>query len=81
MDSQGTRGVGILQLQVTEIVADLTQMRADTRAWQTEHERQHEQERRERIVGRRWLVGTGIAGLASMAAVISMLIELLSHVH
>ena len=81
MDELGTRGVGILQLQVAGLVTDLAQAQADTRAWQATHEAHHEVERHERIIARRWLVGTGVGGVASMAAVITMLWQIIGHIH
>lgn len=56
-------------------------MKADVDGQFTAHRRVHEQEARDRITGRRWLVGIGLAGLASMSAVITLLVDVLGHLH
>ena len=81
IDDRGTRGVTIIQAQVTDLIKDTADFRDETRGWQRHHEGQHEQDQRDRTIARRWLVGAGIAGLASMATVITMLLDVLSHVH
>jgi hypothetical protein len=42
---------------------------------------QNEQDRKERITRRRWLIGMGIAGLMAMSGVAGLLIELLIRTH
>lgn len=75
------RGVTTLQAQVRELAADLSELKGETRTWQETHERYHEQDTRDRAAGRRWLIGTGIAGLAAMTAAIGLLIDIASHLH
>lgn len=77
LDAHGSRGVIVLQAQVVELVKDMGQM---TGAFE-QHQRQHQADARDRVVGRRWLIGTGLAGMASMAAVVTLLVQILSHVH
>jgi hypothetical protein len=81
MDTHGTRGVGAIQLQVAELVKDFGDLRADNRAWQAAHEKQHEQDKQDRVNGRRWLIGIGLAAVASMTAVIGLLLDIASHLH
>lgn len=81
IDDHGTRGVTGLQAQMTEVVKDLAELKADVNARFEAHTRQHDQDRRERVTGRRWLIGTGIAGLMAMSAVAGLLVEVLMHVH
>lgn len=77
LDDHGSRGVGTLQTQVTELVKDVTELRAEVSGRFTDHLRLHNQEQRDRVSARRWLIGTGIAGLASIAAVIALLVQIL----
>lgn len=81
IDDHGTRGVGAVQVQVTEIVKDVAALQAELGTRFETHDRQHLQDHKDRIAGRRWLIGTGIAGVATMAGVISLLIEVLSRLH
>lgn len=99
IDTSGTRGVGVVQAQLTDVVKDLADLKsevntrfhevglrfdamtADVDGQFTDHRRVHEQERRDRVSARRWIIGTGLAGVASMSAVIGLLVEILRHVH
>lgn len=81
IDASGSRGVGVLMTQVGELVKDMADMRAETRTWQGQHERHHEQDARDRIAGRRWLIGVGVAGVASMAAMLGLLVDIAGHLH
>lgn len=81
IDAHGSRGVGVLQNQLTELVKDLTEMKADLSTRFEAHQRVHDQDHADRISGRRWLITTGIAGLAAMGTVIAMLADVLSHLH
>lgn len=77
IDEHGTRGVGTIQTQLTELVKDVAKLEARLDA----HAALHEREAKERVTGRRWLVGTGIAMLGSMAAILSVLANIASHLH
>lgn len=57
IDTGGTRGVGVLAVQVQELAKDLAA-----------HERSHEIERQQRVSGRRWLITTIIAGISLLAS-------------
>lgn len=77
IDRDGPRGLLVLTERLTEVSRDL--VRVDERM--NQHDRQHELERNDRRSARRWMVGTAIAGMASMATVITMLFEILIHIH
>ena len=88
IDVMGTRGVGVIQAQLLDVTRDLTELKSDVNVKFVEintifsgHLRNHESEKRDRVSARRWLMGIGVAGIASMTAVISLLVELLSKVH
>lgn len=77
IDDHGTRGVGVLQNQIVDLSKDVAKLEAALE----HHEAGHKEERKERAKNRKWLIGVAIAGLGSMAAMISLLVEVLAHVH
>ncbi len=81
IDDHGTRGITALTAQVTEIVKDVAALQSELTSKFEAHVRLHEQDHRERISGRRWLIGTGFAGIGAMCAVIALLTEVLSRIH
>lgn len=92
IDSSGTKGVAVVQAQMTDVVKDLAELKTEVNVrfdsaakgelqWHKDHLTMHEQEKRDRVTGRRWLIGTGVAGVASMAAVLALLVDVLHHVH
>lgn len=81
MDDHGTRGVGSIQIQLTALVKDVAEMKTNVDARFAAHQRVHDQDQRDRVNGRRWLIGMAIAGLTAMATIITMLTDLLLHVH
>lgn len=81
IDTGGTRGVAVVQTQLIDVVKDLTELKAEVNSRFDAHVRVHAQDQQNRVIGRRWLVGIGVAGLASMSAVITLLLDVLSHVH
>lgn len=82
IDNSETRAaVGIVQAQLMDVTKDLTELKTDVNTKFASHLRDHEIEKRDRISARRWLVGIGVAGIASMTAVITLLVELLNKVH
>lgn len=68
IDVTGTRGVGVLQLQITDLAKDFAA-----------HEKVHEQAESKRTIGRRWGIGAAIAGIASLCAVIALLVDIASN--
>jgi hypothetical protein len=81
IDREGSRGVAVLQTQMTDLAKDVAELKGEASSWQATHERAHQAEARDRISGRRWLVTTGIAGLAAMATAIGLLIDIAAHIH
>jgi hypothetical protein len=59
----------------------LTELKVSLDLFRTSHLIQHEKELSDRKTGRRWLVGIGIAGIAAMSAVGTLVIEVLLKVH
>jgi len=74
------REIAALQVQVTELGKDLTALQLDTRVWQKQHHIEHQTERRERIAGRRWVVGTLIAVLVLLVAVLGLVLSVAARI-
>jgi hypothetical protein len=88
MDREGTRGVLALQQSLTDTIHDIADLKVDmatfkndTAAHFNKLTQERENERRERISGRRWMVGIGIAALGSLGGVYGFLAVILEHVH
>lgn len=70
IDQSGTRGVGAVQAQLSDLRGDVGGLLARMEA----HEKGHITEARERIVGRRWLIGALIAFMAVLETPILYLV-------
>jgi hypothetical protein len=70
MDANGTRGVAVVQSQLTDLIRDVTELRTEFR-----------NEQRMRIASRRWALGIAMAGTGAIAALVTALVETLSHLH
>jgi hypothetical protein len=88
IDRDGTRGVMALQAQLTDTIKDITELKTElhsfkgeTSRWFEKHSNQHQQDMRDRTSGRRWMIGTAIAGMLAMAAVLTLLVQVLQNVH
>jgi hypothetical protein len=81
IDSYGTRGVAVVQTQLTEVVKDLSELKADVNSRFAAHEKQHELEKSERRSSRRWAIGTSIGFGAALAAILATVLDIMNHVH
>lgn len=81
IDDHGTRGVGALQTQVTDLVKDIAELKADLNTRFEAHQRVHDQDHADRISGRRWLIATGLAGVSTMGGILALLWDILQHLH
>ena len=88
IDQGGTRGVAVVGVQVSEVIKDVADVRAELRADVAElratleqHDRRHDQENQARVTGRRWALGFAAAGAASIATIIGMLVTIAQHLH
>jgi|SRR5258708_28927767 len=86
LDRDGTRGVLAMQQQLTDAIKDMTEIKTDlisfkrdNAGWFKEHTVQHDTDQAERISGRRWLVGTALAGVLALATVIGLLIQVVQN--
>jgi hypothetical protein len=74
MDQHGTRGVGAMQQQVIALVATVSRLDSDTRAWQRDHQKEHTDDAKARVAGRRWLIGTCLAGVAVIVTLLGVIL-------
>lgn len=88
MDAGGTRGVAVVGVQVSEVIKDVADVRAELRADVAElradfekHNRRHDDEDKARVTGRRWALGFAAAAAASIATIIGMLVTIAQHLH
>lgn len=49
--------------------------------WQERHEEQHQDDERARVNGRRWIIGTCIAAMLLLVAIMTLVLDLLGRVH
>lgn len=63
-----------LQVQFSELVKDVGDLKLDFAG----HVKQHKDEEVERKAGRRWLIGTAIAVVVALCAILTLLIYALS---
>lgn len=80
MDEHGTRGVLTLTERVTDLIADVLQLRSDLDKRFEAHQRVHDQAERDRRAGRRWIVTTVIAALVCLIAILGLLLQLESRI-
>lgn len=80
LDDHGTRGIGALQIQVTELVKDLADLKADVNIRFEKHEKEHADDKQNRIIARRWLAGFAITLLVALIAVIGLLIQIYAEI-
>lgn len=81
IDSSGTRGVGIVQAQLVEVVKDLAELKAGVDKRFDAHMRVHEQDLRDRASGRRWLISTLIAAVVMLAAILALAVDIAGRTH
>lgn len=70
MDVHGTRGVGIVQSQLADLMRDVARLEGKM----AEHDHLHVQEARDRAANRRWTVTTAIAFFVLLVSIIAILI-------
>ena len=76
VDSGGTKGVAVVQAQMTDVVRDLAELKAEVDKRFDVHLAQHAQDTRDRAAARRWAVGTY---LAALAIIVTLLLNITLH--
>src|SRR5215472_5899343 len=81
IDDHGSRGVGVIQSQLTDLVKDMTELKSEVNTRFEGHQREHDRESRDRMAARRWLIGIGISGVLAATAVGTLLFEIMQKLH
>lgn len=81
IDGQGTKGVAVVQAQLLDLTKDVTRLEVEVNKRFDAHDLVHKQESKDRISGRRWIIGMGIAGMSSLAAILAVVLQILVHTH
>ena len=76
IDDHGTRGVTAMQVQVTDLIKDVLDLKSEMNNRFQKHQQQHEVAERERRAGRRWLLSTVIAALVVLVAILTLLLQI-----
>ena len=79
IDEHGTRGVGVIQVQLTEVVKDVAKLESEMTTRFTEHQRQHDTEQANRAANRRWAIGLAVALLAAIGGLYPYLHVITAH--
>lgn len=92
IDQNGTRGVQAITVQIVDLVKDLTELRSEMSLGVSglrtdmdkrfdDHDALHKQEKKDRQSSRRWMIGTAIAFMAVLVAVLALVLQLTVHLH
>lgn len=80
IDDHGTRGVTAMQVQVTDLIKDVLDLKNDVNSRFQAHQDAHDTAERERRSGRRWLLSTVIAALVVLVAILTLLLQIAGRV-
>lgn len=73
LDNHGSRGVLQLQSQVVELIKDVSEIKVSAE----QHKIEHEQDHRDRVTGRRWLVGITVGAILSLGGILVTILAVL----
>lgn len=79
IDSGGTRGIGVIDAKLTEVVRDLATLQSSVDSRFEAHNVLHETDRKDRISGRRWAIGTSIAIMTALIAMLALIADMWTH--
>lgn len=72
IDQGGTRGIGRMNEQITQLVRDFARVEGEL----SEHEKYHAQEARQRATDRRWRIGTTIVAFGVLITIMGLLVQI-----
>ena len=81
LDAVGTKGVAVVQAQLVDLAKDVVRLEADMGKRFDAHDRVHKDEAQARVSSRRWVIGITIAGFTALGGILSVVIEILIHLH
>lgn len=77
IDNLGTRGVGTIQSQLSDLTKDLLELKTDMNMRFSDHDKLHKSEKRERVNSRRWLIGTALLMITALGGLYPFLYTIL----
>jgi hypothetical protein len=77
MDDHGTRGVSVVQTQLTDVIKDMLELKGEMSKRFAEHQRLHEREEDQRSSNRKWALGFAVAVLGMLGG----LYPFVAHLH
>lgn len=77
LDDHGTRGVGAVQAQLTEVVRDVSELKSDVISRFAAHTADHVQEKRDRAAARRWLITVGVTASLGVGGMFVTILSIL----
>jgi hypothetical protein len=79
IDDHGTRGIGVVQTQLTDVIKDVTELKAEMNARFSSHQQQHDRDETARAANRRWAVGLAVAMLGAVGGLYPYLSAITHH--
>lgn len=77
LDTHGPRGMLTLTANMVELTRDLAEVRGEM----IEHRAAHADEARSRTKTRRWAITAGLGGAGTAATLLTMMAQILAHLH
>jgi TolA-binding protein len=81
IDTNGTRGVGVLQQQIQQLSKDVGRLEKTLEQHETSHETQRRLEDVQKSSAHRFRVNATIAAATAGAAVLALLLDIAAHLH
>ena len=73
-------GVGVVQAQLVGVIKDLAELKAEVDKRFDAHQLVHDRDQADRVNGRRWMIGTLIAALVLLVAVLGLVAQIAARV-
>ncbi len=79
LDDHGTRGVGVVQSQLTDVIKDVVELKSEMTSRFAEHSRLHERDEDRRIAGRRWSLAFAVAVIGAVGGLYPLVLAYHGH--
>jgi hypothetical protein len=76
LDEHGTRGVTVVQSQLTDVIRDVVELKAEINSRFSDHARQHERDEDQRLSGRRWALAFAVTVVTAIGGLYPLVINL-----
>lgn len=68
MDRLGTRSMGAVTVQISNLAQDMGEIAGEQRSWQAAHREQHQAEVAQRGAARRWLIALALGNAVALVS-------------